>query len=190
MRRDLAGAVVGAVLCGGASRRMGRDKAFVEVDGAPMVRRVADALRAGGCAEVVAVGGDSTALATLGLTVVEDEHPGEGPLGAIITALQAFPDAAAVVVVACDLPHLQPATVATLVATLEAPYGAAVAIPSGEHRPSLCGAWNPSVAAALAAHFAAGERRVRIALDDVPHVNVHVDPTELRNLNAPGDLRQ
>ena len=48
----------GAVLCGGASRRMGTDKALVEVDGVPMAERVAGALHAGGCAPVVFVGGD------------------------------------------------------------------------------------------------------------------------------------
>jgi molybdopterin-guanine dinucleotide biosynthesis protein A len=68
---------------------MGRDKALLPVGGVPMALRVADALRAAGADEVVAVGGDATALAALGLTVVPDDHPGVGPLAAIVTALAA-----------------------------------------------------------------------------------------------------
>ena len=52
--------VAGAVLVGGASRRMGRPKALIEVDGSPMVVRVAAALSAGGCAPVRLIGGLAT----------------------------------------------------------------------------------------------------------------------------------
>ncbi|MBU6317480.1 MAG: NTP transferase domain-containing protein, partial [Acidobacteria bacterium] len=75
--------VIGAVLCGGRSSRMGRDKALVPHRGIPMVRSVADALTAGGCSEVVAVGGDTVGLGTLGFDVTPDLHPGEGPLGGV-----------------------------------------------------------------------------------------------------------
>jgi molybdopterin-guanine dinucleotide biosynthesis protein A len=79
--------VAGAVLMGGASRRMGRDKALVEVDGLPMASRVAAALTAAGCRSAVAVGGDAAVHARLGLSSVPDRWPGEGPLGAIVTVL-------------------------------------------------------------------------------------------------------
>ncbi|MGH9187147.1 MAG: NTP transferase domain-containing protein, partial [Acidimicrobiales bacterium] len=38
----------GAVLCGGASRRMGRDKALLVVDGSALAVNVAEALRTAG----------------------------------------------------------------------------------------------------------------------------------------------
>lgn len=77
----------GAVLCGGASRRMGRDKALIPVDGRTLAGRVADALDAAGASPVVAVGGDLAALRAEGLTAVPDAMPGAGPLAGIVTAL-------------------------------------------------------------------------------------------------------
>ncbi|HEU5454982.1 MAG TPA: NTP transferase domain-containing protein, partial [Nocardioides sp.] len=82
---------------------MGTDKALLEVDGIPLARRVANALRAAGADPVVAVGGDLEALGALGLHAEPDLHPGEGPLGAILTALAATTEAV-VVGRACDLP--------------------------------------------------------------------------------------
>lgn len=71
---------------------MGCDKALIEIDGRPMAARVADALRAGGCAPVLAVGGDGHALAAVGLVPVTDRWPGEGPLGGLATALSVAED--------------------------------------------------------------------------------------------------
>lgn len=194
--------IVGAVLCGGASRRMGTDKALLLVEGVAMARRVADALRAGGCEQVVAIGGDTERLAALGLDVVPDETPGEGPLGGILTALHALvgtgvtaPQGAIVVVAACDLPHLTGATIAELVSVVDVPSGAepwvaAVAQPVGSHRPSLCAAWRTDAEPHLARRFASGERRVRVAIEDLPHVVVHIAGDELANVNTTDDLRQ
>ena len=78
--------LAGAVLVGGASRRMGRPKALIEVDGAPMVVRVATALGAAGCTPVRLIGA-TRCRRTSGITLVEDRWPGEGPLGGVITAL-------------------------------------------------------------------------------------------------------
>ena len=79
-------ALIGAVLCGGASRRMGADKATILVDGVAMARRVADALAAAGCSQSHrdrwrrACPRRASASNT-----VDDEFPGEGPLGGILT---------------------------------------------------------------------------------------------------------
>jgi molybdopterin-guanine dinucleotide biosynthesis protein A len=83
--------VVGAVLTGGASRRMGRDKALVEVHGRALVAVAADALRAAGAEVVLTIGGDADALvaAAPGTRPVADLHPAEGPLGGLLTAFAA-----------------------------------------------------------------------------------------------------
>ena len=68
---------------------MGRDKALLLVEGVPMAQRVAEALRAAGATEVLAIGGDAPALTALGLHLRPDDRPGDGPLPATITALGA-----------------------------------------------------------------------------------------------------
>src|SRR5580765_7164741 len=134
----------GAVLTGGRSRRMGRDKAFVGVDGEPMVRRIVRALRAAGAIEVVAVGGDEVGLLAEDLDrFLPDLHPGEGPLGGVLVALDAAP-AALVVVVACDMPDLTAEAVRAIVAAVAADSTLAVAVAE-----PLCAAWRPLLAAPI-----------------------------------------
>jgi molybdenum cofactor guanylyltransferase len=174
---------IGAVLCGGASRRMGVDKATIEVDGVAMARRLADVLAAAGCSPVVAVGGDPSALSRLGLEVVDDGFPGEGPLGGILTALAVGAPAA---VVACDLPRLGSETMSALIAALGG-HGAAIAL--SDRAEPLCAVWAGSATAALRAQFDSGERAVHRAIGSLDVVWVPVAGADLRNVNTPADLR-
>jgi molybdopterin-guanine dinucleotide biosynthesis protein A/rhodanese-related sulfurtransferase len=157
--------VVGAVLVGGASARMGRDKAWAPFLGRPLVAVAADALAGAGLRRRLAVGDADGRCAELGLEPVPDRHPGEGPLGGLLSALAAAgADADVVVVLSCDLVRIGAADVARLVATLAAEERADVAAPVRSGRPQLLtAAYRPRAADALGAAFAAGERSVRRA---------------------------
>ncbi len=170
---------------------MGRDKALLPVAGTAMAIRVADALRAGGCDPVVAVGGDSDALHELGLVTIADRWPGEGPLGGVITALEHFATYDAVVVVACDLPQLTSATVSLLVSALTEADGtdvADVAIAVTDRQQPLCAAWQRSAAAPLAVAFSGGGRRLLEAIANLRVIEVSVAADELINVNTVNDL--
>jgi molybdopterin-guanine dinucleotide biosynthesis protein A len=175
-------APIGAVLCGGASRRMGVDKATMPVDGVAMARRVADTLRAAGCPAVFAIGGDAEALERIGLEFVADEFPGEGPLGAIVTALHL---GSPVAVIACDLPHVRPETVTALADALGR-HDAAIA--QGARSQPLCAIWSEHAASRLQARFEAGERAMHSAIDGLDIAWVLVPDADLQNLNTPDDL--
>lgn len=167
---------------------MGSPKPFVEVGGLPMARRVADALLGGGCTAVTAVGGDAAGLDVVGLSSVPDRWPGEGPLGAVITALDQASrrGATRVVIAACDLPFLTAASVAAL---LEVPLPVVVAV--GERIQPLFSAWDPALAAVLESEFMAGERRILSVLDRLADVGrIDVAAADLLNVNHPGDLPQ
>jgi molybdopterin-guanine dinucleotide biosynthesis protein A len=117
----------GAVLAGGASRRMGQDKAALLLDGEPLLARVVRRLRAV-TPEVLVVGPtERRSLVPTDVPVVPDDRPGLGPLGAIATALRASA-ASAVVVVACDMPFVRPELVRYLLDLAEAG-DAAVVVP-------------------------------------------------------------
>ena len=106
--------VAGAVLAGGASRRMGVDKAVLEVDGRPLAMGALEALQAAHLSPVFLVGGADGLSEATGHEVIPDAWPGEGPLGGILTALSALDEDGRrpVVVLACDLPDASAGTVA------------------------------------------------------------------------------
>ncbi len=180
--------IAGAILAGGESRRMGRTKALIEVDGVPMVQRVAHALRAGGCGDIALVGGSSSELASLGLPVVTDDAPGEGPLGGVITALRHFAAASQVLVAACDLPLLDAATVAEMLRVARAePERAATVAQTDWVEPGLV-VWNRASLGTLDALFAAGERAVHRVLGQLDTQLVRVEAEVLTNVNRPLDV--
>ena len=85
---DILPRVSALVLAGGQSRRMGRDKALLDFDGAPLIARVIERVRQV-CAEVIVVANDAYAYACFGARVVSDVYPGKGSLGGIFSGLQA-----------------------------------------------------------------------------------------------------
>lgn len=190
--------VVGAVLTGGASRRMGRDKALVEVRGHTLVSIGAQALHDAGASPILAVGGDGEALraASTLLVPVPDDTPGEGPLGGLLTAFRhaiaAGRDTGAlVVVIACDMPGIEAATVRALVDALVGSPHADVAAAVADGRPQpLTAAWRPERAEpVLRAAFARGERAPRHVLPDLVVVPVlDLNPAELVDVDRPEDL--
>jgi molybdopterin-guanine dinucleotide biosynthesis protein A len=94
----------GIVLAGGQSRRMGRNKALLELDGQPLIARVLGRL-ALLCNELIVSANTVELYADLPARVVPDLVPGRGALGGIHAGLTAASNERAVVV-ACDMPLL------------------------------------------------------------------------------------
>jgi len=91
------------ILAGGASSRMGRAKALLEIGGVALVVRTVRLVESvAGTATVI---GNPETYQSLGLRMIEDDVPGAGPLGGIATALRVS-DAPWNLILACDLPYL------------------------------------------------------------------------------------
>lgn len=102
MRGINLGAVI---LAGGQSSRMGRDKAWVELEGRPLIRRALETVRNCGITEIFISGRAGTDYSLLGCPVLLDREPGFGPLGGIERALDTTV-APLLLVLAVDLPQM------------------------------------------------------------------------------------
>lgn len=176
----------GAVLAGGASRRMGTDKAFIEIDDVTLLQGAVSALYDAGATSVIVVGGDAQKVQSLGLRHVVDSWPSEGPLGGIITALRNT-SAETVAVLACDLTRPSPVAIA---AVRQALGEADVSVPLVNGQTEwLHAVWRRSSLEKLERSFSAGERAPKRAVSEL-RVNQFRDgdPRWFHDADYPHDL--
>jgi molybdenum cofactor guanylyltransferase len=177
---------VAAVLIGGASRRMGVDKATLDIGGVALGRVVAEALGVNDGRTVIACGGTAETADVLGLAHLADDRPGEGPLVATASVLRAFAGRD-VIIAACDLGGLDRSTVNRFEQpSLLGDHDVAVAV-VGKRQPSLM-RWASSALPLVDEIIEGGVRSLHGALDHLRVVDVEVEPSVLVNLNTPADL--
>jgi molybdopterin-guanine dinucleotide biosynthesis protein A len=174
------------VLAGGLGRRIGGDKAIVELEGRPLLEYPLHALLAV-LDEVAVVAKPDTALPTLDPRVavwLEDDEP-RHPMAGVLQALRCA-EGRAVVVLAGDMPFVPPLLVRAL-ATADALGAAAVVARSGHGLQPLCARYEPSALAALEGFDATAPARALVGALD-PLVLEVVDEGLLINVNSPEDL--
>jgi molybdopterin-guanine dinucleotide biosynthesis protein A len=187
--------IAGFILAGGESTRMGRNKAALELDGAPMLVRTARL--------VESVAGPPTVIGNLnggdsfGLRVVADDWPGAGPLGAIATALRVS-TVPWNLIVACDLPYLTKPWLEFLAARALASQADAVIPTNTRGAEPLCAVYGKRCEAPISAAL---ERGVRKVTDGLKEALVElIDPFEwkafdsegllFKNMNTPEDYEE
>jgi molybdopterin-guanine dinucleotide biosynthesis protein A len=119
---------------------------------------------------------------------IPDLHPGEGPLGGILTALH-HSSTEWNLIVACDMPGLSAEFLEQLLAeagrteaAILLPYG-----PDGRPEP-LCAVWRRRALPDLEAAFSRGVRKVTAALDGLAVARFDVAETAVfQNVNTPQD---
>ena len=185
-----------AILMGGASRRMGRDKAGLKLDGVTLVDRIHRCL-VPLVAEVLLVTkadkrARAEALAPAGARVVVDLSDVAGPLAGLHAALvQAA--SARVLVVAVDMPDLEP----RLLRALLADDSADVVIPRTAHGlEPLLAVYRTTCRPAIERQLARGPGPVSgffpaVTVTEWPETRLREFDPELdsfRNVNRPADL--
>ena len=116
--------VTGVILAGGSSRRMGRNKALLEVDGTPIITRIYRVL-ASLFHEVVIVTNSPHDYDFLPCRKVADIHPGCGSIAGLHSGL-AHSGTPHSFVTACDMPFLDPVVIRSLCAIQNEGYDAVV----------------------------------------------------------------
>jgi len=186
-----ADVLTGLVLAGGRSTRLGQDKVELPVHGQPLLTRTAR-LAARFCSRVV-VSGRNPADLGLDLPWLPDDAPGHGPIGGILTGLTHL--GGPLLVLACDLPLLDEATVARLVEhRSHRPEGTVITTflqsATGFIEP-LVAVYEARAQSHLAGALAAGERKLARALPEAGRHLIPYGPDEAHvffNVNYPADL--
>jgi FdhD protein len=186
--------VTGVILAGGASSRMKSNKALLPVSGGRFIEVIHRQMRAL-FSEVLLVTNTPEQYAFLGSPMVPDRFPGQGPLAGIHAALLAA-RTPRIMVVACDMPHLNEPLIRHL-ATL--PTLADVVIPESEHGlEPLHALYATSCLPAIASTLTAGRKRIVSFFDDVQVARVPfaeitaIDPAGqgFLNINTPEEYFQ
>ena len=131
----------GFVLVGGQSRRMGRDKALLELEGRPLFLRIANLLQP--YVKTVTLLGPPARYSSFGFPVLADQQPGQGPLGALYTALKNS-SCDWNLFFACDLPLLNRCVIERLLRRVSDTDAQAVVPLAGDRWQPLCAAYHRS----------------------------------------------
>jgi molybdopterin-guanine dinucleotide biosynthesis protein A len=187
----MTAALYGLILAGGRSTRMGQDKAALKYGERSQLERAFGLLAplVSRCFVSVRADQQVDALRAKFPQIIDDADGVVGPAAGIHSALRAHPDAAWLVL-ACDLPFLDAATLQNLIARRD-PARIATAYRSahGGLPEPLCAVYEPAARSALEVYLAGGRncpRKFLIQSDtlllDQPHAEA------LDNVNTPIEL--
>jgi molybdenum cofactor guanylyltransferase len=166
----------GFITAGGRSSRMGKDKAWLELAGRPMIEHVIAALEP--ATTDISIIANDPEYARLGYPVYSDSQPGIGPLEAIRTTLRNSNSPRALLV-GCDLPFVSSELFRCLL-SIGGDHDAVVPMSADQRLEPLCAIYCRRVLAVVDALIARGERKVSPLFDLVATRLVRFD--ELRHL--------
>ena len=197
--RPSSATIGAAILAGGASSRMGRNKALLRLsaNGPTLIETVVARLAQGGFPTPAIITNTPGEYTFLHLPSLPDDTPGNGALGGILTALRHSPHSR-VLVVACDMPFLNPALLRYM-ASVPAGYDALAPTwtdPAGKcYVEPLHAIYSKTTIPTIERSIAAGELKLHELLSALNTTYLHeedarqYDPQLLsfRNVNTPGD---
>ena len=192
----------GIVLCGGQSRRMGTDKAWLPFGGGAngpetMLQRIVRILGEA-VSPVVVVAAATARLPELppDVRIAFDRQPDRGPLEGLAVGLSKLPaDVVSAYVTSCDAPLLRPAFIRRMV---ELPGDEAVAVPNVDGRlHPLAAVYRLTVLPEVERRLAENQLRLTELVESLHPRIVHpeelrdIDPDlqSLRNINDPEEYR-
>lgn len=175
------------ILCGGQSRRMGSDKALLELDGESLLQHL---IKKGDkhFDEVVLLSGGKTY--PVNNRQLTDDFENAGPLAGLHKALKDGADHSLshIAITAVDLPNLSDQTIKKLSALIPADSEDAVMLKSGDRYQPLAGVYRTELFEKLEQYLSTGNRMVFGFANKLNYSVIEVDAKELKNVNSPEDL--
>jgi len=185
--------VLGLVLAGGRSRRFGRDKAGIEIDGQVLLARIFALVDSVVESVFVSVRADQVDEALRKhFSLIVDEQPELGPASGILAAHAHSPDAAWFVT-ACDMPLLDERSIRLLMESRRAEKaGTGYRSPLDSLPEPLCAIWEPATLETFRQRVESGgslSPRDMLADANVELIDA-ADARALANVNTPADFER
>lgn len=193
------------ILAGGRSTRMGRDKAMIEIDGVPLIRRIYDVVVSCQMPEMM-VGDDRRSppqvyvltpwidryqsILPVGCNFLLEQQPDLGPISAFAQGLTAI-TASWILLIACDLPNLSTSIIQAGIDRLPSISAQSIAyLPKHEKGwEPLCGFYRHICHHSAIEYINAGGKSFQNWLKtQIVTEFVIADPTYLANCNTPTEL--
>lgn len=183
--------IVGVIVAGGKSSRMGTNKALIELNGLPLIAHVARTMQHV-FKRVFIVADDAEPYRFLRLPVYPDIFKDSGPLGGIHAGF-VHSGAKSIFVAACDTPFISPALIEYII---HYPSEASVKVAQmdGEVHP-LCGWYDRSTMPYVQQALEANQLQVKKVLCHLQAAEVPITnelpfyhPLLLKNFNTPADF--
>jgi len=152
------------ILAGGKSRRMKTDKAFLRLGNETFIGRLIKELRNFPELLISAAPGNAALYKTLGVEVIEDSIPDCGPMGGLLTALNAC-RSGALLAVSCDFPFFNAALAERLADELcLGDYDAVIPVTRDGVIQPLCAIYRKTCADVFSDQIKRGEYKMQDAL--------------------------
>jgi len=182
--------VWGLVLAGGKSRRMGSDKASLTQNGETQLSRAVSLLKSQLPHVFVSTSREQAGDPTRkDFDKIVDAYVDLGPVAGIMSAMDHNPDVSWLVL-ACDLPALDEATIIKLLDEASTEHVATAYKSTHDDLPEpLCAIYRPTAREAIDKFVAEGFNCPRkILLNSATHLLTQPNPGALHNINSPEDL--
>lgn len=178
------------ILAGGQSKRMGRCKALLAMQGETMLSRLTRQLSP--FSELLLSANDPVLARGLPVRYVPDIYENDGPAAGLHAALSAA-SSDALFCVPCDMPNFDPALINMLLARFTPDADAVICRDGSGRLHPLCGIYSKRALPVLREHLEQGERRMTVILEAMDCLIVDIGSilpdSTFFNMNTPEAYR-
>lgn len=172
------------ILAGGQSRRMGKDKLFMEIDGKSLLQKTIDVCLAN-FSSVSIVAKEKKKFQETKLPILIDAPGAQGPMAGVITALSDC-QTDCCFITAADFYDLDNVIIKMLIENYQNEEYLGLAEPGGVQ--PLCGIYSTSALTKIIKQAESGNYKMSEAVARLKHKLLPIENKRWRNINNPDDL--